>query len=41
LAAQATWATSTGHISVALRPLGKVTVTVSIHGGRLSGTRFW
>jgi hypothetical protein len=22
-------------------PLGKVTVTVSIHGGRLSGTRFW
>jgi hypothetical protein len=41
LAAHATWATSTGHSSVALRPLGKATVTVSSHGGRLSGTRFW
>ena len=40
-AAQATCATSTGHSSVAFRPLGNVTVTVSSHGGRLSGTRFW
>ena len=34
-------ATSVGHSSSALRPLGNVTRTVSIHSGRFGGTRFW
>ena len=40
-AAHTRCAASTGHSSVALRPLGNVTVAVSSHSGAPLGTRFW
>ncbi|GAA3210078.1 hypothetical protein GCM10020256_07900 [Streptomyces thermocoprophilus] len=40
-AAQTTAASSVGHISSALRPLGKVMWAVGIQSGMLFGARFW
>ena len=41
LTAQIRVAASRGTTSTALRPDGKRSSTVSIHGGRDSGARFW
>lgn len=40
-AAQRTAAGSVGHISSALRPLGKVMWAVGIQSGMFLGARFW
>ncbi|CAM5724072.1 hypothetical protein SVIOM74S_06790 [Streptomyces violarus] len=40
-AAHTTAPTSVGHISSALRPLGKVMCAVGIQSGMFFGARFW